>query len=211
MAMRACWIAIVFIAAGCNLSQEGKAPTSKATISAAAARSNPAAAVSTPTQPAPPRQPAAAPAKKDYYEENEGARFGGITVSVPRVRVGAVTVKAPGAAAAVPTREVFLLISFAIANDGTSPFAYQHPSKDEIRVTDDAGTVFRNEDAPDLEVGGQIKSAEIPPNRSVNDFVAFDVTPLGAGSNRLLIEVPAARFNGPEGEIIKFSVRAPKK
>jgi hypothetical protein len=187
---------LIFASAGCNLPQEEKKPTSKPT----------------PVQPAAPQPaPPATPVKKDLYEEGEVYSVGGVNFSVVHPRVGAVQVSAGGAAAAVSTKQAFLLIPFKVVNTGTAPFAYQHPGKDEVRLTDDLGNSYKNEDELTLDVRGKVKTALIQPNASISDFIAFDVTPLTADCKRLLVEFLGVRFNGPEAEVIKFSIRAPGK
>jgi hypothetical protein len=199
-------IASLFVVAGCNpLSEEKKPLPPQANLASAAPGAAPAPAANAANP------PAAVPPKKDVYGLGELARCGTVTVSVIQPKMGTVQLGVGDAAKVVPTSKTFLLIYFKVANDGPEPFAYQHPGKDEIRVSDDLGNTYLNEDAPNLDVRGQVKTQLLEARRSFSDFVAFDLTPLTPSASRLYVELLAGRFNGTPGEILKFSIPAPGK
>jgi hypothetical protein len=96
-----------------------------------------------------------------------------------------------------------LVLSFAVENAGPQPFVYQHPRKEETKLIDEHGNLFRQIYADGARIKGQLRQAVIAPGQAVEDVLVFSCSFVGKG-NQLLLELPAQNFGGEPGDTLRL-------
>ncbi len=98
-----------------------------------------------------------------------------------------------------------LVLSIRIRNLGTQPFHYTHPGREDTKLIDNQGNLFRQTYENDTRIKGQVLQTILAPGQAVEDLLVFSCSYVGKG-DQLLLELPAQHFGGKPDDKIKLKM-----